>query len=543
MKKIGLSDLGKLIILFLFCLAVAVGCHSQYTQPPSQTVNQNDHITIGTTLKTRTLDPADNYELAGMILSYNLGEPLYTYEIGTTKLIPLLAREMPKISADGLIYTIFTRKGVVFHDGTPFNAEAMVFSLRRFIENGGEPSFLLSDAIEKVEATKDDEIQIKLKNPFAAFPALLAFPGACAVSPQAYEIGKGKFVPEQFVGTGPYKLVDVKNDSLKLEAFEQYWGEKPKNKGIDLQIYLGNPANLFNAFSTGTVDVAYQSLQAPQIRKLQTEAKDGKWQVIEASGTAISFLALNVKTEPLQAKAVRQAIASLVDRPLLNERILQGQGVPLYSMIPKTFDVYKPVFEQAYGDHQVEKAKQYLKEAGFTKENPAIVEIWHSSSSVTASMVAGVLKALAKRDLEDMIKIEPNSIASAAYFKNVSQGLYSSALSNWYPDFLDADNYIQPFLSCSKGSAKDGCSEGGSQSQGSFFYSDHINTLIDQQRQEQDPTLRKAIFAQIQDILAEEVPYIPLWQSKDYAFVQNKIKGMILNPNQLSPFWTIEPST
>ncbi|GFE71013.1 ABC transporter substrate-binding protein [Chroococcus sp. FPU101] len=540
--KIGLSHLGKLLVLFLFCVAVTVGCHSpQNSQPPAQ-VNQNGVITIGTTLKTRTLDPADNYELAGMMLSYNLGETLYTYEPGTTKLIPLLAREMPKISADGLIYTIPVRKGIIFHDGTPFNAEAMVFSLRRFIENGGEPSFLLSDAIEKVEAIKDDEIQIKLKTPFAAFPALLAFPGACAVSPKAYEIGEGKFVPDQFVGTGPYKLVDVKNDSLKLAAFEQYWGAKPKNKGITVQIYLGNPANLFNAFRTGTVDVAYQSLQAPQVRKLQTEANEGKWQTIEASGTAISFLALNVKTEPLKEKAVRKAIASLIDRPLLNERILQGQGEPLYSMVPKTFDVYKPVFEEAYGDHQVEKAKQYLKGAGFSPENPAIVEIWHSSSSVTASMVAGVLKALAKRDLEDMIQFQPNSIASAAYFKNVSQGLYSSALSNWYPDFLDADNYIQPFLSCSSGSANDGCKEGGSQSQGSFFYSDRINTLIEQQRQEQDPIKRKAIFSQIQDILAQEVPYIPLWQSKDYAFVQNKIKGMILNPNQLTPFWTIQAS-
>lgn len=537
---IGLS--GKLLILFFCCLVVVVGCQVQNPQTPSATQNEKGHISIGTTIKTRTLDPADNYELAGMIISYNLGEPLYTYKLGTTELIPLLAREMPKISDDGLIYTIPVKKGIIFHDGTPFNAQAMVFSLKRFIENGGEPSFLLSDAIEKVEAINDEEIQIKLKTPFAAFPALLAFPGACAVSPKAYEIGQGKFVPDQFIGTGPYKLVEVKNDSLKLEPFEQYWGEKPKNKGVNLQIYLGNPANLFNAFRTGTVDIAYQSLQAPQVRKLQTEAKEGKWQVIENSGTAISFLALNVKTEPLKEKIVRQAIASFIDRSLLNERVLQGQGEPLYSMIPKTFDVYKPVFKEAYGDHQSEKAKQDLKEAGFSPENPAIVEIWHSSNSITASMVAGVLKALAKRDLDGMIEFQPNSIASAAYFKNVSRGLYSSALSNWYPDFLDADNYIQPFLSCSKGSPQDGCTEGGAQSQGSFFYSDRINTLIEQQRQEQDPVKRKAIFTQIQDILAEEVPYIPLWQSKDYAFVQNRIKGMILNPNQLSPFWTIQPS-
>jgi peptide/nickel transport system substrate-binding protein len=154
-------------------------------------------------------------------------------------------------------------------------------------------------------------------------------------------------------------------------------------------------------------------------------------------------------------------------------------------------------------------------------------------------MLASVLKALAKRDLDGIIQFEPNSIASAAYFKNVGKGLYESSFANWYADFLDADNYIYPFLACAKGSRPLGCQEGGSQSQGSFYYNERMNELIAQQREEQDTERRREIFREIQNILAKDVPYIPLWQSKDYAFAQKGIRGVIINPSQTFPFWTI----
>ena len=527
------------ITLLMLSLVLMWGCSQSQNQPTPSVNSRENTITVGTILKPRTIDPADSYEAAGLIIIYNLGETLYTYKLGTTELEPRLAIAFPKISDDGLTYTIPIRQGVKFHDGTAFNAQAMAFSLNRFIKNGGEPSFLLSDTVKSVEATGEWELKVTLQKPFAAFPSLLAFPGACAVSPKAYEIGEGKFIPEKFAGTGPYKLTSFNSDSLRLEVFSDYWSEKPKNQGIDLQLYPSNPANLFNAFRTKAVDVAYQSLLPQQVKKLKAYAEKGEGQVIEASGSVVNFMTLNMNSDPLKQKLVRQAIASLVDRKLLNERILQGQGEALYSMIPISFEAYKPVFQTEYGDHNIEKARQLLQQAGYSKENPVTVEIWHSSGSITASIVAALLKALSKRDLDGMIQFQPNSIASAAFFKNVGKGLYESAISNWYPDFLDPDNYIYPFLDCAKGSTAKGCEEGGSQGQGSFYYSEEMNQLIDQQRKESDPAKRNEIFARIQTLLAQDVPYIPLWQTKDFAFAQNGIKGVIINPSQTFPFWTI----
>lgn len=535
-------QLTKYFGLFLLCFTLVVGCNNQQTQTPTQTNNtpDNNRISIGTTLKPRTLDPADSYELAGLNVIYNVGESLYTYKLGTTEIQPLLATEMPKVSADGLTYTIPLRQGVKFQDGTPFDAKAMEFSLKRFMVNGGKPAFLLTDVVESVAATGQYELTIKLKQPFAAFPSLLAFPGACAVSPQAYKIGAGEFLPNQLIGTGKYKLAQFNSDSISFDVNQNYWGEKPANQGINMQIYAGNSANLFNSFRTGAIDVAYQSLEPNQIQNLLDNTKKNQGQAIAGSGTVVNYLVLNLNQEPLNKPEVRSAIASVIDRGLINQRVLQNQGEPVYSLVATAFDSYKPTFKDAYGDANVAKAKELLTKAGYSIQNPATVEIWYPSGSITRSIVAETLQAFVKQELGGMLEFVPRSVESASFFGNINKGVYQSALVDWYPDFLDPDNYLQPFMSCSKGSAAKGCEEGAAQSRGSFYYSDRANELINQERQEQNSQTRKAIFVQLQELLAKDVPYIPLWQTKDYAFAQIGITGVTINPSQNFPFWTIK---
>ena len=532
--------LTKWIGLFcLFCL-ILVSCSSQQRiSSSSPSSSDNGRITIGTTLKLRTLDPADAYEVISGNILYNLGDRLYDYEIGTNQLIPKLATALPTLSSDGLTYTIPIRKGVLFHDQTPFDAAAMEFSIKRFIQNAGSPSSLLADTIDTVQATGEYELTIKLKKPFAAFPSLLAFSGITAVSPHLYEIGEGKFKPNEFVGTGPYKLKSLGIDVIRLDAFDQYWGEKPANTGIDIQRFSSS-SNLFNAFRSSAVDIAYLSLNPDQISSLQKGAEAGNWQMISANGNTINYLLINVKSEPLNRIEVRQALAALINRSIINERVLQNQGEKLFSLIPTTFSDYKPTFYLKYGDGNIEKAKQLLTQAGYTPENPAIVELWYASNSSNKGFLGLTLKALADRDLGGLLKLQLNSVESTTAFKYLEEGIYPTFVLDWYADFLDADNYIQPFLECSKGSVETGCVKGSSQYQGSFYYSDRMNQLIAQQRQEQNPETRKLIFQEIQELLAEDVPYIPLWQDKTYVFAKNGIDNIRLQLTQQLPFWTIK---
>ncbi|MBO3462031.1 ABC transporter substrate-binding protein [Aetokthonos hydrillicola Thurmond2011] len=535
----------KFLSLFCLCLFLVESCSTPQqpnTQPLSSSANTatgDSRITIGTTQKPRTLDPADAYELASLALVYNMSDRLYTYEPGKTEIKPQLATALPKVSPDGLTYTIPLRKGVLFHDNTPFNAKAMELSIQRFIGNGGKPSFLLKDIVASVKATADYELTIKLKKPFAAFPSLLAFSGVCPVSPKAYEVGTGKFKPNIFIGTGPYKLAKFGTDSLQFDVFDKYWGEKPVNKGINVQI-LSSPANLFNTFRTGAVDVAYLSLEPDQIRSLEQSAKTGDWQAITAEGSVVSYMVLNRNQKPLDKPEVRQAVALLIDRPLIMQRVLYGQAQPLYSMVPTTFNVYQSVFKDKYGDGNSDKAKQLLTTAGFSKANPAKLQVWYPTSSPTRALAAQTIKALADQKMDGMLQLEISPVEGATFFNKITKGFYPVALLDWYPDFLDADNYIQPFLDCPKGSDAKGCQEGGSQSQGSFYYSETMNKLIAQQRREQNPEARKKIFADIQALVATDVPYVPLWQNKDYVFARKGVSGVTLDPTQNLIYKTIK---
>ncbi|MBD2040031.1 ABC transporter substrate-binding protein [Microcoleus sp. FACHB-672] len=534
------QQIGQFLCLFCICCFLILSCTQK---PADRTPNAgNQRISIGTTLKIRTIDPADAYEQAASTWISNLGERLYTYKPGTTEIQPQLATALPKISKDGLTYRVPVRKGVVFHDGTPFDAKTMAFSLQRFMDNQGNPSALLADIVDSVRATGEYELTIQLKKPFAAFPSLLTFSGLCAVSPKTYEMGAGKFKPDTFAGTGPYKLVNYGTDSLKLDIFEQYWGEKPANQGVDVQFFT-SPANLYSAFTTGAVDIAYQELDSEQIQSLEKQSPAQGWQTISAPGNYVSYWVLNTSKPPLNNPEIRQAITAIVDRQLLIDRVRYGQSEPLYSMIPTTFDVHKPAFKERYGDTDSAKAKQLLQKAGYTPEKPLKLEIWYPSQSNIRARVAGTLKAIAQQQLGGRLQLEINSVESATAFSNLEKGIYQTFLLDWFPDFFDADNYIQPFLSCSQGTPKAGCRLGSSQTLGSFYYSNRINQLIDQERKELNPPRRKAIFSQIQDIIAQDVPYIPLWQNKDYAFVQKGITGIHLDPTQQLPLWTIRKSS
>ncbi len=540
-----LWSLGKFLGFFCLCCLLIVSCNNRPAPGPTTStpnVGGNGRLSIGTTLKPRTLDPADAYELADSNIIISLSDRLYTYRLGTDKLQPQLATELPKVSKDGLTYTIPLRQGVVFHDGTTFNAEAMAFSLNRFIKNGGKPSALLSDIVESVKVTGGYEITVKLKNSFAAFPSLLAFYGTCAVSPKAYEIGTGKFKPSKFVGTGPYKLAQFTPDQLiRLDVFEKYWGKKPANKGVDIQI-LSNPANLFNSFRTSRVDIAYQTFDPDQVDSLKQQAASNGWQVIEEPSNVVSYLTLNVKQKPLDNPVVRQAIAAMIDRPLLTQRVYKRQAEPLYSMIPNTFESYKPIFQTAYGDGNVTKAKQLLTQAGYTKDNPLKFDVVYSANIPMREQLASTLREYAAQKLEGIVQIQLKAEESTTLFANLGKGLYQTVLLDWYPDFGDPDNYVQPFFSCAKGTVDKGCEAGASQSQGLFYYSDRMNQLISQERQEQDLQTRKQIFAQIQELIAKDVPIVPIAQTKDYAFAQKGLQGMHLEPILKLPLWDISKS-
>ena len=522
--------------LFGLCLLFTISC-GRATPPGGGT--GSDRVVIGTTAKFRSLDPAQSNEVFSGNLLYNLGDRLYDYEEGSATLKPKLATALPTVSEDGLTYTIPLRKGVKFHDGEPFNAKAMAFSLQRFVDNGGNPSGILSGPVAKIAATGDFELTITLKKPFAGFPKLLAFSGLVPVSPKLYQKDPKQFLPNQFIGTGPYKLVKVGTDSIRMEVFDQYWGKKPANKGIDIQIFA-SPAILFNSFRTGSIDLAYQSLDPDQIQALENSAQQGDWQAVSSPSNFITFLSLNLKDEALSKVKVRQALAAMINRSMLNDRVFKGQAEPLYTLVPSIFKGdSQPVFKTTQDKLNKEGIRKLLKEAGYSPQKPLKVTLWYRSNLTSDGIAASTIKAMVGQDYGDIVQFNLDSVDSATAYDNLGKGTYPAFMLDWAGDYYDPDTYLEPFLGCTKGSPKTGCQEGQSQASGSFFYSQRANQLIDQSRQVRDPKQRQALFRQLQTIVATEVPYIPLWQKKDYVFAQKGIAGIQLQPSQQFPFWTL----
>jgi len=517
-------SLPALFLLLLVIITLFSGWNSSFA-PPSM---PSDRLTVGTTAKIRTLDPADSDNFFSSHILANTTERLYDYQRDSTELMPVLAKDFPTVSADGLTYTIPVRTGIKFHDGSEFNAQAMAFSLNRFLTLKGSPYQRLS-VIKSVTAVADDRLVIELHQPVSFLPRLLAFAGASAISPKSYS--DKEFLPDRVIGTGAYKLASyTESNSLKLDKFADYWGEKPANAGVDIQFFSA-PANLLNAFKTGQIDVAFQTLSPAQVTNLQQNAAKNDWQVASNEGSTMLFMVLNLQVPPLDNPLVRQAIAHAIDRPLLAERIFQGQRQPVYSMIPTTFQEYQPLFPQ----YQPDQAQKLLQKAGYSLDRPAQTSIWYSPKYAgNGDLVASYLKAILEKSSGGLlqIKIEPIDTTIADTLLDKGTYTYPIFLRDWVPDYLDPDNFLEPFFTCARANAQGLCAQGNTAYWGSFYYNAKINDLIAQQRKVHNPQARGQLISQIQQIIAQDAPFIPLWQNREYAFSHKHLTGVQIEPSQ-----------
>ena len=239
-----------------------------------QTNGDTSRITVAAAGKVTSLDPAQASTTNTLQLLSAIGDPLYSLgEDGSLE--PRLAYGQPEVSSDGRIITIRLRNDVRFHDGTPFNAEAMAFSLRRFLRIGSL-SYIVAGRISAVETEGKDRLVLKLSRPSTSLAGLLTSVNLTPVSPTAYDSHRDRFLHDRFVGTGPYRLTRFTEHQQRLEPFKEYWGTAPRNSGLDL-ISLSNSTALFGALRSGEVDVLLSpSIDEDQRYALNQQARAGQ---------------------------------------------------------------------------------------------------------------------------------------------------------------------------------------------------------------------------------------------------------------------------
>ena len=512
----------NLVIGIIIVLVIVIGGAAYFLmQPPAAPKNV---IVIGTTDKVISLDPAEAYDYMSVNVIQNVMDGLFRYKPGTTILEPALA-ESYTVSSDGLVYTLNIRQGVTFHDGSPLNATVVKWSIDRAIEMNGDPAFLLSEVVNRTEVTGDYQVKIYLKYPFAAFPSILAFTVAYPVTPTAYT--NESFMTDDIVGTGPFILKEfVRDERIVLERYDNYWDENylPKVKQVIIKFYADSTA-LKQALDAGEIDIAYRTLTPEDIRGY-INTNGTNFYVLEAPSPVIRYLVINV--ERITDVKVRQALACAVNRTAIVEEVFLGQAENLYSMIPRGMWSHTDIFNETWGDANITGAQQLLQEAGYSENNKLEIELWYTPTHYGPTEEDVALKIKEAWESTGMISVTIRSAEWAQYRDNWRSGVMDVFLLGWYPDYLDPDDYVFPFLHSS-----------GAASLGSFYNDSTMDQLLEDARKTTDITERTNYYEQVQEKLAEDVPYIPLWQAKQYVVFKIGIKGVILDATQIFRYYTI----
>ena len=497
------------------------------TASPSPTTTSTpavkNQIVIGVTDKVSDLDPANAYDFFTWEVLQNTMEGLMKYKPGTTELTYGIA-ESYEVKEDGKVYIFHLKKNLKFADGTPCTAHDVVRSIKRVMKINGDPAWLVTEFVEDVEALDDYTVKFTLKKPVSYFLALVATPPYFPVHP-AYK--PDEIDSDQTAGgLGPYKIVKwVRDQELVLEENPNYHGEKPKIKTVIIRFYK-DATTLRLALERGEIDIAWRTLNPADIESLK---KNPNFQVIEVPGAAIRYIIINVKMPGTDNKLVRQALAAAIDRVDISQRVYLGTWTPLYSLIPEGMWSYKPVFKEKYGERaNLELAKKLLKEAGYSEDKPLEIELWYTPTHYgdTEKDLAAVLKE--QFEATGMIKVTIKSAEWSQYLDFARKGAMQLSLFGWYPDYIDPDDYTTPFLHSK-----------ANKWTGSGYANPKVDELLDEAAIKLTPEERTPYYEQVQEILADEVPIIPLVQGKLFVAAKKNVGGIILDPTMQFRYWLL----
>ncbi|MEB3774732.1 MAG: ABC transporter substrate-binding protein [Desulfurococcales archaeon] len=480
-------------------------------------------VVVGTTDKITELDPANAYDFFTWEVLSNVMAGLVTYDPDTGDIVGDLAVSW-EAQDNGKVWIFKLRKDAKFADGTPCTAKDVVRSIERVMGIQGDPSWLVTEFVDKVEAVDEYTVKFTLKQPTGYFLSVVATVPYFPVHPN---YPQDEIVADAtWGGCGPYKIVEWKRDEkLVLEPNPYYYGEKPKNDKVIIR-FFSDANSMRLALESGEIDVAWRTLTPQDIKSLEQKG----YNVVEVPGLFIRYVVLKTDAPPTDNKLVRQALAAAIDRKEIAVRVFKGTVDPLYSMVPAGMWSHIDAFKDKYGDGNIELAKKLLREAGYSESNKLKIQLWYTPTHYgdTEDELAAVLKEQWERT--GMITVEIMSSEWAQYVKQLREGQFMVSLLGWYPDYLDPDNYLTPFLKSTANSWT-----------GTGYANPTVDDLLTKAQVSTDKAEREQYYKQVQEILAEDVPFIPLIQGKLYIVTQPDFKGLKVSPLMFLIYSSLEP--
>ncbi|WP_181793463.1 ABC transporter substrate-binding protein [Streptomyces sp. WELS2] len=510
-------------------LAACGGSDSGSTSGDAIVVGTTDRFTA-TKEAPAPLDPAYAYDVGSWNILRQSVQTLMAQPKGEGEPVPDAAESCSFTDSGSERYACKLREGLKFASGDPVTAEDVKYSIERALRiNSSSGVSALLNTIDTIETQGDRDVVFHLKTADATFPYKLSTPVAGIVNPKDYPKDK---LREGFEidGSGPYTFkADVDGDAMTTATFTKnpsYKGNVTVNNDkVELRSFAGADA-MGEAIDKGDIDVMTRTMSPAQIQKLDTGG-DQKVDLVDMPGLEIRYLAFNTDATSVKDKAVRQAMAQVINRGELVSKVYGTQAEPLYSLVPATVTGHSNSFFNKYGNPSADKAKSLLAKAGVTA--PVKLTLHYTTDhygSATKQEFEVLQKQLNDSGLFDVtVQGHPWSTFRPAEQK----GEYDVYGMGWFPDFPDADNFLAPFLD------KD-----------NFLgspYSDSTiqHTLIPQSRREADRLGASKSLTEIQNRVAEDVPVLPLWQGKQYVAARDDITGTAyaLNSSSTLQLWEL----
>ncbi|MDH6127094.1 ABC transporter substrate-binding protein [Kitasatospora sp. GP82] len=500
--------------------------------------DSNGPITMGTVNVTKVLDPAGTYETGSWLVLNNTFQSLLKFPSGASSPKPDAAQSCSFTGADAITYQCTMRSGLKFSNGHPLTNEDVVFSIQRLLKiNDPSGAASLLSTIKSVEAKGDSEVVFHLNAPDAVLPAKLASAAGSIVDHQVFPADK--LLPnDKLVGSGPYKIDSIEDlagsDShaigkVTLSANSQYGGDAKLQNNKFVVRYFDKPEDLKAALDKHDIDLAdNNSLDPASAAKLKDDQLAGKsdFKVAEGDSGETRFLVFNTKDATGGNQAVRQAVAQLLDRKALARDVYAQTVQPLYSIIPAGITGHNTAFFDKYGDPDVAKAKKKLSDAKVQLPVPIKLNIASSRSRAGTGEVDAIKKQLEDGGLFQVTLQHESDFTK--YQEGWKSGAYQAYLVSWTSDYPDPDDFVSPLLL-----------------DGGVFHNSWDDPKISQklvpEGLKQTDRTAGGDYAQIQNMVADAAPVVPLFQSKAFYVSRNNITGVenTVDTSGVFRFWEI----
>lgn len=475
------------------------------------------------------LDPATVTDGESLIVAEQIFDTLVNYKKETTEIEPGLAKSW-NVSDDGLTYTFNLEEGVKFHDGTDFNAEAVVKNFDRWA-NGNVEKFPYYQSqfggykgekaavIKEVKAIDPKTVEFTLFRPQAPFLKNLAMTPFGISSPAAIEKYGDKYI-ENPVGTGPFKFKEWKrNDTITVVKNENYWKKGlPKLDTVILKVIKDNSARL-NALIKGDVDLI-DGMNPSDIEKVKS---DKNLQIFERPSMNLGYLGFNVTKKPFDNVKVRQALSHAVNKEALIKNFYEGTAEPAKNPMPPSVSGYNDDIVDY--DYDLDKAKKLLEEAGY--KDGFSVDFW-TMPVVRPYMPNGqkVAEAIQADFAKIGVKTKIVTMEWGTYLEKLAKGEAPMYIVGWTGDNGDADNFLYALLD------KDAIGSNNN----SQYANDEVHDLLIKAQTETDEAKRNDYYKKAQEIIHNDAPWVPLAHSVPQLAGKSTIEGFFPHPTGSQSF-------